>query len=840
MKVYLTVFFCLFFAVLYAQTPLSYYLPEGTSYDSSIPQPAQILGHEVGELHVTHDKLVFYLTHLARVSDRISVDTIGYTHEKRPLIHLKITSPENHQNLESLRKAHLNFETADEKSPVVIWEGFSIHGNESSGSNAALVTAYHLAAAQGEEIEKILREAIIILDPCFNPDGLTRFATWVNANKGSTQNADPNTRELNEPWPSGRTNHYWFDLNRDWLLVQHPESQARIREFHRWRPNILTDHHEMGTNSTFFFQPGVPSRTNPLTPNKNQVLTGEIAKFHAKALDKIGSLYFTEESFDDFYYGKGSTYPDANGSIGILFEQASSRGHAQASQHGVLTFPFTIRNQFVTTLSTIEAGINLRRELLDYQKAFYQNAQSEAKADTQKAFVVGHPQDSVRRYHFEYLLHQHQIQTYRLSSKIKKNGETFTPENSILIPLEQPQYKLIRAIFQQETEFSDSLFYDVSAWTMPLAFGLRYADLGRGELSRVKGERIETPNKPTSTFVPDAEAYAYLLDWYSYDAPMALADLHAKNVLVKVSQLEFSHEGKTFPAGTLIIPTTQPDHGKSSIEKVLANIAQKRSVVIRSLKTGLTDGGIDLGSRNMFRLGKPKVLLITGKGVRAYDAGEVWHLLDKRVETPVTLGTAADLGRLSLSDYSVIVMANGQYSLTEGQERALSSWVFRGGTLITLQNATRWAVQNQFLRTTELVPQAKSDTVQYRPYGSKDRDEGAQYVGGMIVEAEIDSTHPLCFGYSAEKIPLFKRGTFGIQDTKMPYIAPIRYTEKLRLSGYISSQNLDRLKGLPAAIVETRGRGRIIGLVDNLNFRAFWYGTNRIFLNAVFFGKIME
>jgi len=345
-------FFCILLSCIATQAQeLDYYLPQDVKYNSKIPTPKSILGHEIGEFHVTHDKLVYYLEKLAEVSDRITIQRYAHTYEKRPLLLLTITSIENHSNLETIKKSHRELCDPQKSSflntknmPSVVWQGYSVHGNEASGANAALVLAYYLAAAEGEQIDTMLKNTIILLDPVYNPDGLNRFATWVNMHKSKNLTTDPNSREFNEVWPGGRTNHYWFDLNRDWLLVQHPESQGRIKKFQEWKPNILTDHHEMGSNSTFFFQPGVPQRTNPITPAKNQELTAKIAEFHAKALDKIGSLYYSEESFDDFYYGKGSTYPDVNGGIGILFEQASTRGHAQETQNGILTFPFAIRN----------------------------------------------------------------------------------------------------------------------------------------------------------------------------------------------------------------------------------------------------------------------------------------------------------------------------------------------------------------------------------------------------------------------------------------------------------------------------------------------------------------
>ncbi|MEN8845858.1 MAG: M14 family zinc carboxypeptidase, partial [Candidatus Arcticimaribacter sp.] len=344
-----------------AQTQLDYYLPSNQNYNPNIPTPTEVLGHEVGKWHVSHDKLSEYMRTLAAASDRIQIENRGKTYEDRPLFLLTITSEKNHKKLDQIKADHIALTEPGGKNldtstmPAVVYQGFSIHGNEPSGANAGLLVADHLAASQSDEVAQLLENTVILFDPSFNPDGLQRFSQWANTHKAQNITPDSNDREYNEAWPRGRTNHYWFDMNRDWLPVQLNESKARIASFIDWLPNVLTDHHEMGTNETFFFQPGIQSRVNPLTPKKNQELTMAIGKFHEKALNKIGSLYYTEEDFDDFYYGKGSTYPDVNGSIGILFEQASSRGHAQESANGLLTFPFTIRNQFTAALSTLEA-----------------------------------------------------------------------------------------------------------------------------------------------------------------------------------------------------------------------------------------------------------------------------------------------------------------------------------------------------------------------------------------------------------------------------------------------------------------------------------------------------
>lgn len=299
-----------------------------------------------------------------------------------------------------------------EVQPLVVYQGFSIHGNEPSGANAGLLAAYHLAASESLETTELLKSLVILFDPSFNPDGLQRFANWANTNRNMNLNADPNDREYNEAWPRGRTNHYWFDLNRDWLPAQLPESRARIKTFIDWLPNILTDHHEMGTNSSFFFQPGISSRVNPLTPKMNQELTKEIGTYHIAAFNKLGSLYYSEEDYDDFYYGKGSTYPDVNGSIGILFEQASSRGHIQESDNGLLSFPFTVRNQLTAEFSTLKAATSMRVKLLQYMRKFYNDARLESSKVKQKAIVIGNDKDPATLYHLAETIERHKIKIH--------------------------------------------------------------------------------------------------------------------------------------------------------------------------------------------------------------------------------------------------------------------------------------------------------------------------------------------------------------------------------------------------------------------------------------------
>src|SRR5688572_9353854 len=533
-----------------AQPDLSYYLPEAVTYDSTVPTPQSVIGHAVGEWHVTHDRLINYMYALDKASDRIQLEVTGYTHEGRPLLLLTITSVKNHQNLEQLRLQHVQLTDAHaaasintENMPAVFYIGFSIHGNEASGVNSSLLAAYHFAAAQGQEIEDQLNNTIVLFDPCYNPDGMQRFSSWVNSRRSQTPSTDPLDTEHNEAWPGGRFNHYWFDLNRDWLVAQHPESRARIKTFHKWRPNVLTDHHEMGTNTSFFFQPGVPSRMHPLTPEKNLELTKRMGEFHAKALDDLGSLYFTQEGYDDFYYGKGSSFPDVQGSVGILFEQASSRGHAQESANGILRFPFTIRNQFATALSSLKAVTAMRQDLLNYQRQFYKDAAAEASHDPVKGYIFG-SKDKARGFHLMEVLLLQDIIVYNIKSNTTFQGKSYDAESSYWVPMNQRQYRLLKGMFEKRTEFKDSLFYDISSWTLPLAFGVEFDAL---KTPPAIGERIRDTKFPNGKRVGGQSEYAYVFEGVGYYSPRSIYTLLSHGVRIKVATQTFYHtDGKKF------------------------------------------------------------------------------------------------------------------------------------------------------------------------------------------------------------------------------------------------------------------------------------------------------
>lgn len=838
-----------------AQETLDYFLPDGVQYDTSIPTPKSVLGAEVGEWHVRHDQLVNYMYAVAEASDRVTITEYARTYENRPLLLLTITSPENHRNIDELKREHVQLTDASSSDeldisnmPAVIQLSHSVHGNEPSGTNASLVTVYHLAAAQGQEIERVLDNTIILIDPSINPDGLSRFAQWANQHKSLNKLvSDPSSREYNEVWPGGRTNHYWFDLNRDWLLVQHPSSKGRIAKFHEWKPNILTDHHEMGTNSTFFFQPGIPSRTHPLTPDRNQQLTAGIAEYHAEELDKIQSLYYSKESFDDFYYGKGSTYPDVNGSVGILFEQASSRGHVQESVHGLLKFPFTIRNQFTAALSTIRATQAMREELLEHMRTFYKEKAEAASAASIKAYVFGETADQARTFHLAEMLNRHQINVYELESDLDADGNSFKAGNAFVVPTNQQQYQLITAIFERRTEFTDSLFYDVSAWTMPYAFNLPFAELGSREFNtNLQGTLFDGTRKKTGSVIGGRSNYAYVFEWDEYYAPKAAYKLLSNGVRAKVASLPFtsvtSQGTKEFDYGTILIPVgVQDDQNKT--HKLIQEVAAESGIKVYAVSTGLTPEGMDFGSNNFENLVEPKVAMIGGSGTNSSEVGEAWHLLDQRYHMPLSIVEQSDLRGSRLDRYNVLVMSGYGYAdLSSSTVDEIKRWIRNGGTLVAYKYGISWAKQ-QGLANVEYVSSNngdKDEEVELRPYVKQGSDSGAGVIGGAIFNTKIDLTHPMGYGFNSEDLTVFRNSTQFLQKGKNPYSNPVVYTDSPLASGYISDENLERMRNSAAVVINRYGSGKVITMTDNPNFRAFWYGTNKLFANAIFFGHTIS
>jgi hypothetical protein len=824
-----------------------YFFPAGGTFDPSIPSPEQFLGYPVGDWHTRHDRIVAYFQELAKVSPKAHFQVIGYTYEHRPQVVLTITSPENYQRIEDIRKEHLKLASPSQSvnitsMPVIITHGYNVHGNEPSSSEAAMLTAYYLVALQGPEAERTLREAVIHIDPNYNPDGRDRHSNWANMHKSFPPVADPSDREHNEVWPGGRFNHYWFDLNRDWLPLAHVESRNRVAFFHQWLPNVCTDYHEMGTNGTNFFEPTKQyGSENPVVPRSNyDQLNPLFAKYFSKALDDIGSLYFSKEVFDNSYPGYGSTYPDIHGGLGLVFEQASSRGHAQQSSTKVVTFPFTIRNHVRTSLATVKAAVENRELLMKHQQDFFKSALDEGKKSPVKAYVFGDSHDRGRTNAFANLLLKHQVETYDLTGDVTIGKTKFEKGKAFIVPMDQPQSRMVRSMFERVTKFDDSVFYDASTWTMALAFGLPHEP---ATTAIARGKRVEAEQLNNFyTVEPERQAtYAYAIDWAEYSAPAALYALLKNGVFVKTSYRPFTIDDngvrRTMGAGSLVIPIADQDLPAAEVHKIVANVASSGWVPVYGVSTGLTPEGTNLGSGSIRTVAMPKAAMLVGDGVSATEAGFAWFQLDSKLQMPVTKVNTSQFNSLRLSDYNVLIMVSGGYGpVGETGAGKIRTWMQQGGTLILVKSAITWAIQNKIIDEQQKKDDEKKESTRMDFADASDY-QGSRAIGGSIYMADLDITHPLGFGYTSRNLPVWRNHTIFLEPSKNAVNTVAKMTANPLLSGYIHPANLAKIKNSPSLMVSTVGQGRAILFVDDPNFRGYWYGTSKLFFNALFFGN---
>lgn len=831
------------------QAQNDYFFDSNARFDPKIPSPEKFLGYPIGTLHTRHDAIVAYMRELARLSDRAVLDTIGETYEHRQQVVLKVTSPDNHDRIEQIRQAHLRLvnpnievnDLADQKSIVLL--GFSVHGNEPSGSEAALLTAYYYVAGLHAEVRQALDDAVLLIDPAFNPDGRDRHSTWVNAFKGDPMVSDPTDAEHNEMWPRGRTNHYWFDLNRDWLPLAHVESQNRIEYYHQWYPNVVTDFHEMGTNSTYFFEPTKPfGSENPVVPRDNyDGLNNLFAGYFHEALDEIGSLYFTKEQYDNSYPGYGSTYPDIHGALGLVFEQASSRGHLQDSRMGKVAFAFTIKNHLRTSLATVRASVGEKETLLRHMSNYFKTAVEEGRA-VGGGWVFGDADDDGRNEEFLDLLLRHRIETYALEEPITLNGRRFEEGKAFYVPNAQKQYRMVRTMFEKVTDFYDSIFYDASAWTAALTYNMPHEKYtGKNNLLANQLSRSDLNGTYQSVNQTD---YAYLIPWDEYYSPKALNYLLEKGLYVNTAFKPFSIETndgvESFSYGTLMIPVKRQEVSASMVHAYVEEATELAGIRAYSVASGYSQSGIDLGSGNFRTIQKPKVLMLIGDGTSSYEAGEVWHLLDNKVGMPITKVSTDNVNRMNWSNYNTLILVSGNYSsLGEDILNEIKSWVRAGGTVITIRSATSWAIQSKFVN--EAFAEEPEDETDGRLDYVTARDvRGSTAIGGSMYQADVDITHPIGFGYTRRDIPVYRNHTIFMAPSENPFSTVVQYTANPLLSGYVNSANLEKLGGTASVIASGIGRGSVILFADNPNFRGMWYGTNKLLLNAIFFGNMVS
>ncbi|MCL2738930.1 MAG: hypothetical protein FWE30_05735 [Bacteroidales bacterium] len=832
-------------AGLHAQD-LSYFLPKGDfSYNPNIPTPKQFFGHEIGAQHVTYDMAAAYLKLLADKSDRIIAEERGRTYQYRPILFLYISSPNNLNNLEHIRQNHLklcDYNESDKLNvqdmPVVTWLGYSTHGNEPSGMNASLVVAYFLAAAQGPQVERILHNSVIIMQPGSNPDGVQRFTTWVNNARSFTPVTDPNSREFREPNPGSRTNHYWFDLNRDWITVQQPESYYRAQIIYEWHPTLISDFHEHGNTSGMFFSPGIETKQNSALPKEHQDFMSKIAQqYHIKYIGGLGTLNYTKETYDNLFSGAGDLMPSLLGGVSFLFEQTNSRGHIQERNGITIRFTDAIQNQAYGSYSTIHAGVDLKDELLAYQRKAYKDARQDAARAAVKGYVFGNPQNKSLDREFFRILKTHNIDVYKLNRNVTVEGKTFQSADSYVVPCEQQEYRVLRNIFEKKHTYTDSVFYGVSTWTVSSAFSMNYGALT--STAGLIGEKIEEI-APSSFEAPFMAEYAYLFeikDFYSYKF---LYRLLAEGLKLRVGEvpfkMEISGKQRDFSHGTILVPVRLQQMGKEELHRLVVQAGRDVPVEVLAVNGGWGDP-IDLGSPRFKDISLPKIAIIWGQGASTDVVGTIWHLLDHRMNIPATLLEHSLVGNanVDLMQYNLIVVS-GNIRFDKPAMDRLKAWAEHSkNTIIGVGQAFRLLNEMGITKINTLQRVENVNHASYLDFSAKTYVDPNNIISGVILENYLDMSHPIAYGIGANFVNTIKTDANIFSKPTGKFMSPVYYAKHPLLSGCITERNLKILAETPSVLASRNA----VFFADEPCFRAHWFGSMRLLLNSFFFRELM-
>ena len=802
------------------------------TYDPAVPKPKDVLGYELAEFYPEWHAVLNYMYALEKASDRVSVKTIGVTHEKRPIIQVVITSPKNQERLEEIRQQHLKLsdsslsgtlEVAD--MPLVIANVNSIHGNEQSAVCSSLAVAYFFAASEDKNIQEVLDNTVLLLIPGMNPDGINRFSSYANSNSGiGTRIYDENSREYspNENWPSSRANHYWTDLNRDLAMVQHPEGRTYVNMFCDWMPDILYDNHEQYQRKGLFFSPGDPDRVHPYIPEESQEVARLLGEYTAAAMTGIGEDYFTGSSYDDFYLGKGAAYGDVQGTVSILIEQLNTRGFVRMMNgNAVVTFADAVRNVAHVGVTAVVAAYRNREMLHNYQRDFFVNSAKAAEGDKVKGYVFNTRGDKVLEYYVLDWMKTHRFDIHRLAKDIKIDGVKYKAEDSYVVPCGQKFYLKFKGLWDDLTEYTATGFYDVSTWSGKRAFNVNDAKVS--SVDGLIGEKVTDIRFPEGK-LRGTSRYGYLIRPDNIYFHNVLRELLLKGVRVEIAAEPFKVGKQEYDRGTAHVCVDMQVLSPQKFPAELERISRKYGVDVEPLEE---DRFFKVESHRLDRL--PKVAMLTGRGMDAVEAGEIWYMLERHFGiNPVKI----DLDRLhkvkNLNDYDVVIAANGSPDpqLSSNVYKSLKKYVVEGGRIIATGRSMN------ILKKAALVEFSLKEV----PSELKKKDP----IKGVIIRTDIDDTDPLGYGYaSGTGLPVFKRQHNFIDPVVGGYdSAPLVAAAEPYLSGYVSDANMSYIVSSPVVVTQNIGEGSVVYSTDNLTFRSYWYGAMKLFMNAVYFSVL--
>ncbi|MDR6195035.1 M14 metallopeptidase family protein [Siphonobacter sp. SORGH_AS_0500] len=809
--------------------------------------PKEFLGYEPGTTRCTpHYRVLAYFEYLAQqFPKQIKLQNYGTSYENRPLMVAVLASEENFPQLETIRTNHLKSiglmeGSASGKSVPISWMSYNIHGNENVSSEAAMIVAYNLLKGDSKEV---LKNTIVVIDPCVNPDGYDRYVNGYNQRLGSMANAYANAWEHTEPWPGGRMNHYMFDLNRDWAWMVQKESQARNNLYQQWMPHVFADFHEQGINSPYFFTPPAKPVHQDVTSWQREFQT-IIGDYNRKTFDKNGWLYFTRENFDLFYPSYGDTYPTFNGAIGMTFEQAGNgrAGLAIIKADGdTLTLKERISHHVAASKATMEAlSANADKASSEFIK-FFTNAKNNPTG-TYKSYVIKTKGDEGKVKAFTNYLTKMGFQYGYAEKSLNLSGAySFVDDKSanagveagdIIISTSQPRSTFLKILMEPKTSLEDSVTYDITSWALPYAYGLK--------AFATKDKLAFTTTKPAATDKPTADVakpYAYLLRWSSHEDAHVLAHLFRKKVRARVATKPFEVDGQKYGIGTVIITRGENTKLGDAFDSIIKEEAEHQKISLIPVATGYVTNGPDFGSNYVSQLKAPKVAILTGEGTSPYAVGEVWHYFDQQLHYPATMIGTNDFMGVNLADFDVLILANGNYGrvLNEAAVTKVRTWIQAGGKLIALEGAvSALAGKDGFSITKKESKKEGKESAEdnLKQFGNRERESVSTDTPGAIYKFTIDPTHPLGYG-----LPSYYHGLV-LSTTEYEFLKDgwnVGYLKKgPAVAGFVGNEAKKRLENTLMFGTQDMGRGQVVYLVNNPLFRGFWYQGKLVFANAVF------
>ncbi|MFT4942794.1 MAG: hypothetical protein ACI8RH_000528 [Flavobacteriales bacterium] len=803
-----------------------------TFTNAQLQSPSEFLGYPIGTQFTRHADVVAYFEHVALNSNRITYDAYGKTNEGRTLTYAVVSSAANIVNAAKIQEDNLKNtgiiqgDASPEKA--IVWLSYNVHGNEASSTEAAMATVYDLVTKRQEWLEN----TVVIIDPCVNPDGRDRYANWYNQVKSTPYNPAQDATEHNEPWPGGRPNHYLFDLNRDWAWATQIETQERLKIYNQWMPHIHVDFHEQGINEPYYFAPAAEPFHEIISDYQINFQT-QIGKNHAKYFDQEGWLFFTRERFDLLYPSYGDTYPTFMGAIGMTYEQA---GHSRAglginTDEGYkLTLVDRVAHHTTTGLSTVEMGSKNAAQLNTEFKKFFSN-----KNLKYKSYVMqGHP-DKIAA--LTQLLDKHEID-YGYGTEGNISGYNYTTaskgaintKDALVVSTNQPKGKMIKVLFEPKAILSDPLTYDITAWSIPYAYGLEA--IASERIVDARQTKITTNKLNTNT-----EAAGFIASWNSMKDAKFLAALLQQNINVRFTEKKLRFAGEDFERGSLVI-TKSDNKSNQDFYQTLNKIANKHERTLFASNTTFGDTRTDMGSPDIKMITAPKIALLKGEGISSLSYGATWHFFEKQLQYPVTHIDTKNMSITTLAKYNVLVLPEGRYRklLSEDNIKEMKKWIRNGGKVIAIGNAGRNFLDKEGFDLTDNEEEEEEEEEEgnLTPYDQRERASVTNFITGSIYKLTIDPSHPLAFGYTDTYFSL-KQGSTSYQFMKKGYNVGYINGDAESVSGFSGEKAKAKLKNSMVFGEATMGSGSIIYLVDDVLFRSFWENGKLFFANAIFF-----